>query len=92
MISLSLDTTETTQIANDESKKDSTSMVVMKVDAVAKEKLEGVIKVDYEDKNSFWGYFVNNKRHGLGTWSLADGTVIIGTFKDDQAHGECKIG
>ena len=50
---------------------------------------EGVLH--YEWGGVYEGSFLDNKRHGLGIWTWADGTVVIGWFEENNSMGKRTI-
>jgi len=55
------------------------------------EKKNGVGFQKYFDTSSYFGYWLNNMRDGLGLWLAADGKEVRGEWKNDQLHGRVYI-
>ena len=59
------------------------------LDAEGKAYGNGVIK--YMNGSTYEGTFLNDKRHGLGIWTWADGTVIVGEWQNNNSCGQRTI-
>jgi hypothetical protein len=56
-----------------------------------KDKKLGIGFQKYHDNSSYFGYWLNGMRDGLGLWLSADGKEVRGEWKNDQLHGRVYI-
>ena len=49
---------------------------------------QGLMKYDTNGKSFYEGSWVDNRKHGLGTFQFPSGNVYQGTWFDNERHGQ----